>query len=82
MQSCSLPTRVTYESMRLLPEGPGSWLKSLSELLESQVLENAGARVREAIRHLPGFLCIFVLLPQMLFLNFIYLFLAVLGLHR
>ena len=68
--------------MRLLPEGPGSWLKSLSELLESQVLENAGARVREAIRHLLGFLCIFVLLPQMLFLNFIYLFLAVLGLHR
>ena len=59
MQSCSPPTGVIHKSICLLPEAPGSWLKSLPALLESQALENAGARVRENIRHLPSFLCIF-----------------------
>ena len=79
-QSYSPPTGVIHESIGVLPEGTGSWLKSLPALPESQALENAGARVREDVRHLPSFLCVFVLFPQMLFLNFIYLFLAVLGL--
>ena len=69
MQSCSPPTGIIHKSIGLLPEAPGSWLKSLPALLESQALENTGARVREDIRHLPSFLCIFVFLPQMLFLN-------------
>ena len=45
VQSCSPPTGVIHKNVGLLPEAPGSWLKSLPALLESQALENTGAQV-------------------------------------